>query len=148
MNRDRSPNQNGEKSRCEKCARTPPLPILVQISFLSSSFEPRPTFAVSYFLICHRSPSIPDSAEGVAVLSCLLRPAHFACRGCRFYSSLAVLEQYEASVRCSPTPSLRVEATPPPRLHRSPNQISRFALNETTRALTLRNLLCFDFACK
>jgi hypothetical protein len=35
------------------------------------------------------------------------------------------------SVRCAPTPSLRVEATPPPRLHRSPNQISRFALNES-----------------
>src|SRR5271157_2320638 len=33
------------------------------------------------------------------------------------------------SVSCGPTPSLRVEATPPPILHRSPIQISWVAIN-------------------
>jgi hypothetical protein len=101
-----------------------------QIGFLSSSFEPRPPRATRLALLAIDLLSSSTAPRGAAVVDCLLRPAQSACRGCR----LSLLDGVacavrRTSVRISQSPSLRVEATPPPRLHRRQNQSDRFAVN-------------------
>ena len=94
MNQVRKPKPEWRKRRRRNAAGTPHV-YSSRISFLSSSFEPRPTFAASTFLFAIVLPRSSTAPEGVAVLTVSYdRPSRMPWMP-PFTVRLAVLEQYE-----------------------------------------------------